>query len=113
MFDHSSNSFISLEKKEYVKYLGVMIDSNLTWKYHIGYITSKLSKSIGIIARLRHFIPKSTLLHIYRTLYGIVVWVQAAKTHLQKILILQKRVLSLIHFTPYMPFPYLFNQIFL
>ena len=83
------------------------IDSNLTWKYHIGYITSKISKSIGIIARLRHFVPKSTLVHIYRSLilpylsYGIVVWGQAAQTHLEKILILQNRVLRLIHLTPY------------
>ena len=74
----------------------------MTCKYLIGYITSKISKSIGIIARLRHFVPKSTLLHIYRTLilpylsYGIVVWGQAAKMHQT-----QKRVLRLIHFTPY------------
>ena len=27
----------SLERKDHVKYLGVMIDSALTWKYHISY----------------------------------------------------------------------------
>ena len=79
----------------------------LSCKYHIGHITSEISKSIGIIARLRYFVPKSTLLHVYRSLAlpylscGIVVWGQAATTHLGKILILQKCVLRLIYFTPY------------
>ena len=57
--------------------------------------------------RLRHFVPSSTLLHIYRSLvqpylsYGIAVWGQAAPTNLEKILILQKRALRLIHFKPF------------
>ena len=29
------NSFVALERKEFVKCLGVLIDKNLTWKYHI------------------------------------------------------------------------------
>ena len=37
MFDYRTNSFIPSEKKEYVNYLGVIIDSNLTWKYHRTY----------------------------------------------------------------------------
>ena len=34
LFDHDKNSLISLERKDYVEYLGVLIDSNLTWKQH-------------------------------------------------------------------------------
>ena len=49
---------ISLKlSQEFVKYLGVIIDSNLTCKYHIDNIAYKISKTIGIIARLRHFVP--------------------------------------------------------
>ena len=46
----------------------------------------------------------SVLLNIYRSLifpymsYGLAAWVQAAKTHLQKLLVLQKRVLRLMYF---------------
>ena len=54
-------------QKGYVKYLGVLIDLNLTWKYHITHITSKISKIICIIARLRHFAPTNTLLTFYRS----------------------------------------------
>ena len=62
MYDAQSNTFVSLETKNYIKYLGVLMDSNLLWKFRIGYIASHLSKRIGIIARQRHFVPVSTLL---------------------------------------------------
>ena len=39
---------------------------SLTWKHHIIYIASKISKNIGIICSLRHFNPFSTLLNIYQ-----------------------------------------------
>ena len=65
VFDNNTNDFIEIESKEFVKYLGVIIDSNLTWKYHIDNIANKISKAIGIIARLRHFVPLSTLNSIY------------------------------------------------
>ena len=43
--DNSTNGYSTLECKDYVKYLGVLIDNHLSWKYHIDYIASKLSKS--------------------------------------------------------------------
>ena len=59
---------ISLECKNYVKYLGILIDSNLSWKIHIEYIALKISKIVGLIAKLRHFVPLHTLLNIYQSL---------------------------------------------
>ena len=106
LFD-DKNFSILLERKDYVKYLGVLIDSTLSWRQHILFISSKISKSLGIISRLRHFVPTDTLLSIYQSLiqpyitYGIAVWGQAAPTNLDKLLILQKRALRLIHFAPY------------
>ena len=47
-----------------MKYLGVLIDSLFSWRYHIDYISSKISKGVGIIARLRHYVPTSTILSI-------------------------------------------------
>ena len=32
-----TNPYISLEQKNYVKYLGVLLDSNLSWNSHIDY----------------------------------------------------------------------------
>ena len=104
MFDNSTHTFTSLECKEHGKYLGILLDSNLSWKFHIEYVALKISKIIGVIARLRHFVPFCTLLNIYSSLifpylsYGLAAWGQAAKTHLLKLLVLQKRVLRLMYF---------------
>ena len=57
IFNPMSNTQTSLEIKDFVKYLGIMIDSDLSWKNHIDFICHKISKSIGIIAKLRHYIP--------------------------------------------------------
>ena len=81
-----------------------MIDSDLSWKKHIDFIWHKISKSIGIIAKLRHYIPRQLLLSIYHTLitpyltYGISAWGYCAKTHVNRLLILQKRAWRLIFF---------------
>ena len=93
-----------MESKSYVKYLGVLIDEKLSLKHHILYKASKISTSIGIIARLRHLVPLITLQHIYRSLiqpdllYGITAWGRADETNRKKILRLQKRALRLMFF---------------
>ena len=68
-----------------------MIDKNLSWKIHIDNVAAKLSKTVGLIAKLRHFAPQHTLLNIYRALilpylsYGLIVWGQASKIHQKKV----------------------------
>ena len=105
MFDNSNRILTSLECKDHVKYLGVLLDSHLSWKYHIDNVAVKISRFIGVIARLRHLVPFTTLLRIYRSLilpyipYGLAACGQAAKSHLQEILVLQKRVLRLMYFS--------------
>ena len=103
--DNNNNGFALLECKDYVKFLGVLIDKNLTRRPHVDHIASKISKIGGIIARLRHHVPLNTLLQIYHslifpyTLCGIPVWGQASQCDLKKILTLQKCVLRLIFFS--------------
>ena len=62
ILDSVTNAYPSLEMKDYVKYLGLMIDSNLSWKYQIESICHKITKSIGIIAKIRYFVPPRVLL---------------------------------------------------
>ena len=110
MFDDKRNKYVRLESKVYIKYLGVLIDQNLSWKYHIIYIDSivtKISKNVGLIAKLRHSVPRPILVNIYKSLihpyltYGLALlsaWGQACKTYLNKIPILQKRALRFLYF---------------
>ena len=84
------------------KFLGVIIDENLTWKNHIDGITKTISRNIGMINKLKFFVPERILRTLYCTLvlpyinYGILIWGQACKTYLEKIYKLQKWVLRII-----------------
>ena len=97
LFGHYSNKSIPLVRKNYVKYLGVLIDNN--WLNN--HINEKIGKTVGIIARLGHFVPLNILQTIYKTLlsssfsYGTVAWEQEANTHANKPFLLQKRALRL------------------
>ena len=78
IFDNENNKKVSLERKNFIKYLGLLIDENLSWKTHINSVATKVSKTIGLIARLRHTVPTCTLLNIYQSLivpyitYGLI-----------------------------------------
>ena len=99
----------AINEKDSIKYLGVLIDSTLSWKYHISNISKKISRSIGILYKLRPFLPLEVLKNVYYSIiyshiiYAIEVWGSAFKTELDKILILQKRALRLITFNDIYP----------
>jgi hypothetical protein len=48
-----------------VKFLGVLIDENLTWKPHINYIKSKISRAIFAINKVKNILPRSALKSLY------------------------------------------------
>ena len=58
---HSFELFIEsfkVKKVESCKFLGVYLDDKMTWKTHIKQITSKISKTVGMISRIKHILPK-------------------------------------------------------
>jgi len=91
----------SLERKNHITYLGVMIDSSLTWKYHS---CAKLSRNTGVISKLRHYLSLKHRTQIYYNLiypyisYAIVAWGSTSKTNLQKIQTKQNHVIRLMFF---------------
>ena len=86
----------SLNRVCSTKFLGVIIDENLTWKNHIAAITKTISRNIGMMSKLKHYLPKSILYTLYCSLilpyinYGILTWGSTSKMYLNKILKLQK-----------------------
>ena len=89
------------------KFLGVIIDEKLTWSQHITQVSLKLSKNIGVLNRLKYSVSKSILLMLYNTLvlpylsYCNIIWASTYKTHIQKVVILQKRALRVITLSKY------------
>ena len=81
----------TLNEKECIKYLGVIIDSSLSWKHHILNLTKKISRSIG----MKNVYYSLIYSHI---VYAIEVWGSAVKSELKKIFVLQKRVMRFLTF---------------
>ena len=92
----------NLEFVDFTKFLGVTIDSNLKYDKHIEEICSKLSKSLGIIYRIRDFIPYSCLRNLYFNLihpyliYCLPIYGATYNNHLQPLILLQKRAIRTI-----------------
>ena len=56
-------------KSDYVKYLGVFLDDCLSWKIHIDKLSKKLSRACGMVYKLRHYVPLSSLKLVYNGLF--------------------------------------------
>ena len=92
----------AIEQKDHVKYLGVLVDENLNWSFHIPHVAKKIGRGIGIMVRLRQYLSPHMLKNIYHCLvyshlcYGIQVWGSAAKTALNKLVVLQKKAVRIL-----------------
>ena len=90
-----------LERKDSIKFLGIIIDKNLTWNHHLSNVSSQISRGIGILYRVKNLLSKCTLLSLYNTLilpylnYGNIVWGNCCKTKLDDILLLQKKAVRI------------------
>ena len=90
-----------------IKYLGVIIDSKLSWIQHISYVKSKISKDIGIMYKARNYINKNALLGLYHSyiypyhIYCIESWGSASNCHIDTLYILQNRILRILTFSNY------------
>ena len=58
-----------LEPTTHVKYLGILIDSHLNWKFYIDDLSIKLSHTVGMLAKIRHYVTQRTLNMVSSLLY--------------------------------------------
>ena len=92
----------AISEKDRVEYLGVLMDQHLTWKYQITNVSRKVSRGVGILAKLRNFVNLDILINIYYCLvyshltYGIEAWGSAGKTETEKLHILQKKAVRIL-----------------
>ena len=61
-------------------FLGVKIQSDLKWKSHTDMIAGKIGKNVGMLHKLKHYLPKKIMLMLYNSLIqsylngGILLW---------------------------------------
>ena len=51
----------AIQQTEYVKYLGILIDSQVTFKNHITTVSKKASRIVGAMYRIRNYVTDKTL----------------------------------------------------
>ena len=86
------------------KYLGVKLDSKMSWIQHISYVKNKVAKGIGIMFKARTYLDRRSVINRYNAyiypclIYCVESWGNAAKCHLDPLYILQKKLLGLLLF---------------
>ena len=91
-----------IRKSNFTKYLGLVIDENLTWKQHVNDLRNSLLKYIGIFYHISDILPVDTAVQIYysfiysRLTYAIEVYGTACATVLKPLQTFQNRILKLL-----------------
>ena len=82
----------------------MLLDSNLSWKFHLTELSKKLARTDGLFYKIRHYAPMDILILLYYGLfesflsYGVSVWGSTYPMYTDPIFILQKRILKIITF---------------
>ena len=99
---------LSVKNTCYVRFLGILLDENLSWKYHLAELSKKLARTCGMFFKVRYFFPLDVLICLYNSLfspflqYRILVWGVTHETYINPVFLLQKRIIramSFKHFT--------------
>lgn len=95
----------SLEQVKTIRFLGMQLDCQLTWKSHVDYLKTTCTRLIGLLKVLANQswgADSRTLLMLYRSLvrsrleYGIVAYGTCHKTTLKKIEVIENTALRVI-----------------
>jgi hypothetical protein len=91
-----------IEQVKFTKFLGVIINENLTWNDHIDILKNKINKNLGVIRKVSHVLPCEVLYTLYNTLihpyldYCNIAWASRPNTKLDELFRLQKKALRII-----------------
>ena len=97
-----------LKRQNIITFLGVKIDEKLKFNSHITYVSSKISRSIGILNKLKAYVPKGVLRNLYFSFiypyisYCIIIWGATFQTHLNTLNLIHKRSIRVINNANYL-----------
>ena len=109
LFGKNANKSLSLyiddkviQRVSDTKFLGVIIDENLSWKKQIDHVEKKISRGLGILHKLRDLLDSKSLCMLYYSLiypylsYCCQSWGNTYKKRVKRIVSLQKRAVRII-----------------
>ena len=98
-------SNMSVKSDNQVKYLGLIFDSNLNWKPYLHELNKKISRGIGVLSKIRHYVNGHILLQLYYSLicpfltYGLSIRGNTYSSTLRPLITLQKKATRIITFS--------------
>ena len=106
--DHNVKLLIdgqAIDEVQKTKFLGIIIDDKLTWKWHIDHIAGKISRGIGMIIKARQYLNKSGLMSLYYSFiypyltYCNHIWGTTYKTRLKRLVMLENKTVRILSHT--------------
>ena len=82
--------------------MGVYVDNKLSFKNHIDYITSKISRNTGIFYKIRNNLPMKARLNFYYSfiypflIYNVINYGSTYSSHLVNLICQHKRIIRAI-----------------
>ena len=79
-----------LKRQTFIKFLGAVLDENISWKEHIKTVENKLSKNIGLLCKAKQLLDNESLKSIYFSYihsylnYANITWAICNPTKLKK-----------------------------
>ena len=85
---------VEIDRVPYTEFLGIQIDSRLTWRKHIQNVQMKVAKCVSILYKVKYLFNEKALLMIYSSLilpylnYCVELWANTYATNLRSIIFL-------------------------
>ena len=98
----------NIQQVNKTKCLGIVIEEHLNWALHISHLCNIIARNVGILQKLRYFIPTYVLKILYHSLilshlqYCTLLWANSYRSHLHKLRLLQKKAIRIISNTDYL-----------
>ena len=90
---------------KFVKYLGIYLDNFLSWQHQEQDMRCRLSRAVGMLCKIRHYVNFDTLKMIYHgifssiLMYGSLIWGQHNRI-VNRLQIIQNKAIRYMNFKP-------------
>lgn len=97
-----------IRRVDSAKYLGLYLDTSLSFSYHIDQMKNKISKFVGVFRRISNFLSESLKITIYyahihsHIIYLNSIWSGAPEYKLKELQILQNKAIKIIYRLPHL-----------
>ena len=91
-----------IERMHEARFLGVIVDESLNWSRHISTVQSKMARYVGIMYKIKKYLPFNARIQIYHSLvqshanYCSLVWGFSSKTNIESLFSKQKKGLRAV-----------------